>query len=191
MTMNVEPTGAATGARITGVDISQALDADTIAVIHQAWMDHQVLIFPNQEMTEDEQIRFARLWGEFPVRDRFEGRPEKDVADKSIMLISNIREGGKPIGSLPDGEMMFHTDGEIDKFKPGIERMLKETPVPVIPMALRGLWGSFFSHKEGVFKHPSRFWSRVDVVAGTVLQPEALTADALQARVADLRGEAA
>ncbi len=69
MTMKVEQTGAATGARITGVDISQELDADTIAVIHQAWMDHQVLVFPNQNLTEDEQIRFARLWGEFPERD--------------------------------------------------------------------------------------------------------------------------
>ena len=113
--MKVEPTGAATGARITGLDASQALDADTVAAIHQAWMDHQVLVFPDQDMTEDEQIRFARLWGEFPKRDRFETRPEKDVADKSIMLVSNIREDGKPIGSLPDGEMMFHTDGAYDE----------------------------------------------------------------------------
>ena len=115
MSMKVEPTGAATGARITGVDLSQELDPEIVASIHKAWMDHQVLIFPNQDLTEDEQIRFARLWGEFPKRDRYETRPEKDVADKSIMLVSNIRENGKPIGSLPDGEMMFHTDGAYDE----------------------------------------------------------------------------
>jgi taurine dioxygenase len=115
MTMKVEPTGAATGARITGVDLSQELDPDVVASIHKAWKDHQVLIFPDQDLTENEQVRFARLWGEFPKRDRFEARPEKDVADKSIMLISNIREDGKPIGSLPDGEMMFHTDGAYDE----------------------------------------------------------------------------
>ena len=115
MTMKVEPTGAATGARITGVDISQELDSGTVAAIHKAWMDHQVLIFPNQDLTEDEQVRFALLWGDFPVRDRYAARPEKDVADKSIMLVSNIRENGKPIGSLPDGEMMFHTDGAYDE----------------------------------------------------------------------------
>jgi taurine dioxygenase len=115
MTMKVEPTGAATGARISGLDLSQELDPGTVAAIHQAWMDHQVLVFPDQNLTEDEQVRFARLWGEFPKRDRYETRPEKDVADKSIMLVSNIREGGKPIGSLSDGEMMFHTDGAYDE----------------------------------------------------------------------------
>ena len=113
--MKVEPTGAATGARITGVDLSQKLDPEIVAAIHKAWMDHQVLFFPKQDLTEDEQIRFARLWGEFPKRDRYETRPEKDIADKSIMLVSNIRENGKPIGSLPDGEMMFHTDGAYDE----------------------------------------------------------------------------
>lgn len=115
MTIKVEPTGAATGARVTGVDLGKELDAETVAAIHRAWMDHQVLVFPGQDLTEAEQIRFARLWGEFPKRDRFYTRAEKDVADKSIMLVSNIREDGKPIGSLPDGEMMFHSDGAYDE----------------------------------------------------------------------------
>lgn len=115
MTMKIEPTGAATGARITGLDLSQEQDQATIDAIHGAWMEHQVLVFPEQELTEEEQIRFALLWGNFPKRDRYATRAEKDVADKSIMLVSNIREGGKPIGSLPDGEMMFHTDGAYDE----------------------------------------------------------------------------
>ena len=131
MTMKVEPTGAATGAKITGVDISQELDSATVAAIHKAWMDHQVLVFPNQDLTEDEQIRFARLWGEFPKRDRYETRPEKDVADKSIMLVSNIRENGKPIGSLPDGEMMFHTDGAYDE-NPYNYSMLFAVELPLV-----------------------------------------------------------
>ena len=113
--MNVEPLCDAVGARITGLDLGQELDADCVAAIHKAWMDYQVLVFPDQDLTEDQQIRFSRLWGEFPKRDRFEVRAEKDVADKSIMLVSNIREDGKPIGSLPDGEMMFHTDGSYDE----------------------------------------------------------------------------
>lgn len=115
MTMKVEPTGAATGARVTGLDVSQPLDEATVKAIHAAWMEHQVLVFPDQDITEEEQIRFSRLWGDFPVRDRYETRTEKDIADKSIMLVSNIREDGKPIGSLPDGEMMFHTDGAYDE----------------------------------------------------------------------------
>ena len=51
MTIKVEPTGAATGARITAVDLSQELDQATVAAIHAAWMDHQILVFPDQDLT--------------------------------------------------------------------------------------------------------------------------------------------
>ena len=113
--MKVEPTGAATGARITGLDLSQPLDQATYDAIHAAWMEHQVLVFPEQDFTEEEQIAFSLRFGAFPTRDRYDSRAEKGTADKSIMLVSNIRENGKPIGSLPDGEMMFHSDGAYDQ----------------------------------------------------------------------------
>ena len=78
----------------------------------------------------------------------------------------------------------------MDRFRPGIERIVEETPVPVIPMALRGLWGSFFSREgAGAFKGGwGRFWSRVDVVAGTPVAPVAVKADDLRERVRALRG---
>jgi taurine dioxygenase len=115
MTMKIEPTGSATGARVIGLDLSQEQDQATIDAIHAAWMEHQVLVIPGQSFTEEEQIAFARRFGDFPVRERYEHRAEKDTADKSIMLVSNIRKDGVPIGSLPDGEMMFHTDGAYDE----------------------------------------------------------------------------
>ncbi|NKB19255.1 MAG: TauD/TfdA family dioxygenase [Alphaproteobacteria bacterium] len=113
--MQIEKLTDVVGARITGLDLSRALDAETHAKLHQAWLDHQVLVIPDQDFTQEEQIRFARTWGEFPKRERYNVRMEKDTADKSIMLVSNIRENGKLIGSLPDGEMMFHTDGAYDE----------------------------------------------------------------------------
>ncbi len=70
-------------------------------------------------------------------------------------------------------------------FRPGVERILKESPVPVVPMALQGLWGSFFSHAEGVFRNPSRFWSRVRIVAGKPM-PATSSAAQLQEQVAQL-----
>ena len=87
---------------------------------------------------------------------------------------------------FPEGKLT--EDGAIDQFRPGIERILQETPVPVIPMALRGLWGSFFSRKGGAFRNPGRFWSRVQVAAADPVPPEGLTAPALHDQVAALRG---
>ncbi len=101
-----------------------------------------------------------------------------------------IREGlkdGDLLCIFPEGSLT--RDGEIGPFRPGIERILAETPVPVIPVALRGLWGSFFSFKEGFFRNTGRLWSRVQVVAGDPIAPARATAEALRERVLALRGE--
>lgn len=113
--MNVERISDAVGARITELDLSQPLDDATIAAVRTASLEHQVLVFPEQDLTEEEQIRFSLCFGAFPTRERYAHRAEKDTADKSIMLVSNIRKDGVPIGSLPDGEMMFHSDGAYDE----------------------------------------------------------------------------
>jgi taurine dioxygenase len=116
MEFKVDPINAPCGARITGVDLGTELNAATYAAIHQAWLDHQVLVFPDTEMTEEDQIRFTKHWGEMPLRKRYAGRREEGRrSHESIMLISNIRENGEPIGSLPDGDMMFHSDGQYDE----------------------------------------------------------------------------
>jgi len=114
MALTIESLDAPLGARITGIDLAEPVGQDTFDELHRAWLDHQVLVFPGQDLTEDDQIRFSRMWGELPVRDRYDTRNERDSRDKSIMLVSNIRENGEPIGSLPDGEMMFHSDGAYD-----------------------------------------------------------------------------
>ncbi len=114
MNVDVEPLPASLGARVTGIDLRQPLDDATYKAVHAAWLKHQVLVFPEQELAENHQIAFSRRFGEFPRRGRFETRNERDTGEKSIMLVSNIRKDGKPIGSLPDGEMMFHSDGAYD-----------------------------------------------------------------------------
>jgi taurine dioxygenase len=107
---------APTGARVTGVDLGTQLDDAAYGAIHQAWLDYQVLVFPDQKLTEADQIRFATHWGEMPLRSRYAGRREEGRrSHESIMLISNIREDGEPIGSLPDGDMMYHSDGQYDE----------------------------------------------------------------------------
>ena len=114
--IKVEPLDAPTGARITGVKIDAGLNATQYHAIHQAWLEHQVLVFPDQNMTEADQISFTKYWGDMPLRKRYAGRREEGRrGHDSIMLISNIRENGEPIGSLPDGDMMFHSDGQYDE----------------------------------------------------------------------------
>ena len=116
MKVRVEPIDAPCGARITGVNLGTALDADTYSAVHRAWLDYQVLVFPDTKMTEEDQIRFTKYWGDMPLRKRYAGRREESRrSHESIMLISNIRENGEAIGSLPDGDMMFHSDGQYDE----------------------------------------------------------------------------
>jgi len=100
------------GAEINGVDLSQPLDSETIDQIIEAWHQHSVLLFRDQNLSEDDQVRFAAHFG--PVANRV--APVKgdqlDAPDwNNLMLITDhVDANGKAIGSLGHGEMTFHTD---------------------------------------------------------------------------------
>ena len=112
MAIRIEPLDAPLGARITGVDLSGEVDDAAFGEIQAAWNEHLVLIFPGQELDEADHIRFTEHFGKLGGRNRRkENVPEGDRVHAGLMLVSNIREDGVPIGSLPDGEMMFHSDG--------------------------------------------------------------------------------
>ncbi|MFT5538860.1 MAG: taurine dioxygenase [Alphaproteobacteria bacterium] len=116
MSLIVTPLTPAIGAEISGIDLTETLPPETIEGILQAWLDHGVIVIRDQDIDEHAQVRFARHFGELIERPRpREMRPESqhekaDAYDGYTMLVSNIRENGKPIGSLPDGEMHFHSD---------------------------------------------------------------------------------
>lgn len=103
--------------------------------------------------------------------------------------ISKALEDGDVVCVFPEGKLT--RDGEIDEFKPGVEKIIARNPVAVIPIALRGMWGSFFSHKDrSLFQRPfRRLWSKVEIHAGEPVPPEAVKADDLRRRVAELRGD--
>ncbi|MEX6502068.1 MFS transporter [Pseudomonas zhanjiangensis] len=124
-----------------------------------------------------------RTAGTVPIAGRNEDLLVYDAAFKKI---AEYLRNGELVCIFPEGKLT--TDGEINEFKNGIERILKENPVPVIPMALQGLWGSFFSRdpNKGLFR---RLWSRIELVAGQPLNPECADRHALQAQVAELRGD--
>ncbi|WP_346838885.1 MFS transporter [Microbulbifer sp. SAOS-129_SWC] len=116
-------------------------------------------------------------------------KQDPDGYEQAFAEIEQGLKDGDLLCIFPEGQLT--TDGELGPFKAGIERILQRTPVPVIPMALRGLWGSFFSHKGGhaFTTWPKRFWSKVSVVAGAPLDAAVARAETLQTQVSVLRGE--
>ena len=116
-------------------------------------------------------------------------RQDEQAYDAAFQEIREGLQAGDLLCIFPEGALT--RDGDIAEFRPGIERIVRETPVPVVPLALRGLWGSFFSHAGGVFRNPSRFWSRVEIVAGEPVPPARADAAYLFDQVAALRGDRA
>ena len=107
--LDVRPNAAALGAEVKGVDL-RALDEATFQAVHRAWVDHLVLLFRGQTLSDDDLIAFSRRFGDLdwaPVQEtgrRFvDGKPE-------IYVVSNVIEKGEPIGSLGAGEAVWHTD---------------------------------------------------------------------------------
>ena len=108
-TVEVIPTNAALGAEVRGVDLRQ-LDETAFGRLMQAWHEHSVVLVRGQTLSDQELIAFSRRLGDLdwaPIQEtgrRFvEGLPE-------IYIVSNVKVNGEPIGSLGDGEAVWHTD---------------------------------------------------------------------------------
>jgi 1-acyl-sn-glycerol-3-phosphate acyltransferase len=126
-------------------------------------------------------------WGRaIPIAGRKE---DEALMEQAFAEVKRALAEGELVGIFPEGMITY--SGEMSPFRPGVDRILAETPVPVVPMALRGLWGSWFSRSDGVAmaKLPKRFWSKVTLVVGEPISPDQATSDRLQAEVAALRGE--
>jgi taurine dioxygenase len=118
--VTVRPTGAALGADIEGVDLSQALSAETVDALKNAWFDHLVLRFRRQTLTDDALMRFSAHIGELdwapiaaaqvkvPGEDRYVASARD--GRRYVSVISNVIENGKAIGGLGAYESIWHTD---------------------------------------------------------------------------------
>ncbi|HVC52294.1 MAG TPA: TauD/TfdA family dioxygenase [Stellaceae bacterium] len=107
MPIEVVPTGAAVGAEIRGVDLSQPIDDATFARIEQAYDTYGVIFFRGQNISPKQQVAFTRRFGEiefniFGERWSVDGCPE-------IVVVSNVTEGGRPLGIRRAGEN-WHSD---------------------------------------------------------------------------------
>ena len=114
------------------------------------------------------------------------------LMERAFVEIEAELRAGNVVCIFPEGGLT--TNGDLQHFRSGIERIVKTTPVPVVPMALQGLWGSFFSRRDNALKRarlPRRVWTRIGLAAGEPVPADQVSAADLQQRVQALRGDRA
>lgn len=124
-------------------------------------------------------------------------REDPALMQRAFEQIDAALAEGELVGIFPEGALT--RDGDIAPFKSGVERILQRRPVPVVPMALRGMWSSMWSRRsaraaEGTLARmrvPRRFRAHVEVIAAAPVDGVEATAAGLETRVRDLRGDAA
>jgi taurine dioxygenase len=122
---DVRPFAAPVGAEIVGLDISKPINAEDFARIHRAHLDHHVLVFRDQAITPAEHIEFSRRFGplEIHVLHQFQLKNHPE-----ILIVSNIKENGEPIG-LGDAGVYWHSDISY-KPKPSLGSLLHAQELP-------------------------------------------------------------
>jgi len=115
-------------------------------------------------------------------------REDEAMYNRAFDEMKQAVDDGQLVCIFPEGQITY--DGELNPFKPGVLTLLDDRPVPVIPMALRGLWGSLFSRKDGpaMKKLPRRMFAKIELVVGEPIEAADVTMELLQTKVETLRG---
>ncbi|WP_075259134.1 MFS transporter [Herbaspirillum camelliae] len=142
-------------------------------------MDHQIFRIPVMSWL----FRNVRAIPIAPVKE------DPWLTEKAFVDIAQALHEGELVCIFPEGKLT--RDGELNPFKGGVQKIIARSPVPVLPMALRGLWGSLFSRdpsnpvartfKRGLF-------SRLELAVGEAIPPEQVSPELLQEKVRELRG---
>ncbi|RJX71994.1 MFS transporter [Vibrio sinensis] len=127
--------------------------------------------------------RFLRRAGVIPISATRRGSIRQAFND-----VEKALNEGHIVCIFPEGTLT--PDGEISEFMRGMDIILRRSPVPVIPMALKGLWGSYFSRYKGQACKglPSRYWSKIEIEAGDPVDSKQATTLIMQEKVTELRG---
>jgi taurine dioxygenase len=122
--LKTRPLSPALGAEILGVDLRETLADATFAAIMDQWHGSLVILFRDQDLADEDQIRFGGRFGDMAA-----GHIPSLEARPGLALVTNVREDGKLIGILPDGEMQFHSD-QCYRDKPSSGTMLYAVETP-------------------------------------------------------------
>ena len=129
---------------------------------------------------------FFRTARAIPIANKHE---DAALMEEAFAEVDRALAAGEVVGIFPEGKLT--TDGEIAQFKAGVERILKTRPVPVVPMALRGMWASVFSKQHARWgRLPRRLRARIELEAAPPVDGATATAASLEAIVRGLRGDA-
>lgn len=119
-------------------------------------------------------------------------KEDPETMRKAFDEVDKALAEGEIVCIFPEGKLT--TDGEIAEFKSGVEKILAERKVPVVPIALKGMWTSMFSKRDskvGSLRVPRKIRALIEVEAGPAIPAEEATADILEAKVKALRGNRA
>ncbi|WP_162046046.1 MFS transporter [Vibrio taketomensis] len=128
--------------------------------------------------------RFLNRAGVIPI-----SATRKGSIRQAFNEVEKALSEGHLVCIFPEGRLTHN--GEMNEFMRGMDIILRRSPVPVIPMALKGMWGSYFSRYKGrAFKGlPTRFWAKLEIEAGDPVQPDQATTQLMWQKVAELRGD--
>jgi len=141
--VEIKPFPFALGAEVVCGDIRRLSDAQA-AVVYKAWLDHLVLLFRGQTLTDDELSAFTHRFGKLkdPLPDHQRAAGVKPLENPAISVISNVMENGMALGSLGDGEALWHTDFNFDE-RPYAAALLYGLEVP--PAGGNTSWSNMYA----------------------------------------------
>jgi 1-acyl-sn-glycerol-3-phosphate acyltransferase len=140
-------------------------------------MDHHIFKVPLLSFF----FRTARAIPIAPAKE------DPELLERAYERIAGELSAGELVGLFPEGRLT--SDGEMNEFRGGVMRILEKAPVPVVPMALSGLWQSLFARNRDKFRHLTRLFPHVRLAVGEPLAPRAVSPQGLHASVLALRGE--
>lgn len=142
-------------------------------------MDHRIFRIPVLSW-------FFRTVKAIPIAPAHE---DAEGLDRAYAQIAAALEAGEVVCLFPEGKLT--ASGDLQVFRQGVRRIIERTPVPVVPMALRGLWGSFFSrHGGAAMTRPFKrgVLNRLELVIGEPVEPAQASPEVLRDKVLELRG---
>jgi len=184
--------------RTQGLDNIPEQGPAVLVCNHVSFMDSQIVLGCIRR-----PVRFVMYYKIFntPLKPLFRAmkaipiagaKENPELLQRAFEEVDKELAAGHLVCIFPEGGIT--RDGEIAPFRSGVERILATRPVPVVPLALRGLWGSIFSRKDSWLNRarlPRRFRARIELVAGPAVPAADATAVLLEAKVRALRGDLA